>query len=122
MDAEQRAALRRALEQHYPWVTDTDHGPAAVEAGDCDGCGLEARLLLTCGPGPELFLGRACARDRGVSAWCDGHEPEAAAALSWVAGLPAEADVVARLWWVATGEVSMDPDLVLAMRRQLPTG
>ena len=122
MDVEQRAALRRALQQRYPWVADTDHGPAAVEAGECDGCGREARLLLTCGPGPELYLGRRCAEDRGLSAWCDGHEAEASAGLSWAAGLPSEADVVARLWWVATGEVSMDPDLILALRRQLLSG
>jgi hypothetical protein len=33
--------------------------------------------------------------------------------------LPAEADDVARLWWVATGEVRLDPALVVAAAERL---
>jgi hypothetical protein len=33
--------------------------------------------------------------------------------------LPSEADTAARLWWVATGEVRLDPALVASLSRQL---
>lgn len=107
-----RRSLGAALRARYPWVADTAWGPAAVEAGECDGCGAEARLVQTCGPGTGQYLGRACAGHAGVEAWCAGHAEEARAALAWLAVLPAEADVVARLWWVSTGEVTLSPDLV----------
>lgn len=107
MDRHQRARLLLALSQRYPWATDARWGPRAVEAGECDSCGAEPRLVLTCGPGPEVFLGRRCAAQAGAQGWCAGHDDEAATALAWLEELPAEADTVARLYWVATGEVGV---------------
>jgi len=68
-----------------------------------------ARAPVEVGP---ICLGRRCATALGADAWCDGHRQEAAEALAWLSMLPAEADDVARLWWVATGEVRLDPALV----------
>ena len=112
-----KAALRQALRARYPWLAATDHGPQAVDAGECDRCGAEARLVTTCGPIPWAALGRRCAADLGLDAWCDGHADTGRAVLDWLAGLPEEADEVARLWWVATGEVRPDPTLLAAARR-----
>jgi hypothetical protein len=120
--------LRRALLARYPWLGDPEHGPQTVEAGECDRCGAEARLVAPCGPppteragpgaiGPDWALGRRCALELGPDGWCDGHEADAEAALAWLGELPAEADDVARLWWVATGEVRVDPGLLGAARR-----
>lgn len=133
MDGVGSPRLRRALLERYPWLADTELGPQAVEAGECDRCGAEARLVAPCGPapasvvagaaergeriGPSWALGRRCAAALGDEAWCDGHRGDAEAALAWLARLPAEADDVARLWWVATGEVRVDPALVAAARR-----
>lgn len=117
-----RARLRAALLEHHAWLTDETVGPAAVEAGECDGCGAEARLVMVCGPGADGFLGARCALARGTAAWCDGHELEASEALERLAALPPRADLLARLWWVATGEVRLDPALVADLRSaaQLP--
>jgi hypothetical protein len=116
-----RAALKAALLDRHPWLASTDYGPQAVEAGECDRCGAEARLVTTCGPGADVALGRRCAAASGVEAWCAGHEAEAEAALAWLAGLPAEADPAARLWWVATGEVRLDPAIIeRSVRAVLP--
>ncbi len=109
MDRNTRARLRHALVARYPWVTDREWGPAAVEAGECDGCGAEARLVRTCGPASGEYVGRRCAAALGPDAWCDGHEDDAASALAWLSALPGEADLVARVWWVATGEVAPPP-------------
>ena len=128
--------LRRALLARYPWLATTDYGPQAVEAGECDACGAEARLVAPCGPpppvvvrravgpagrglGPDWGLGRRCTLALGDEGWCGGHHAEGAQARSWLAGLPDEVDDVARLWWVATGEVRLDPDLVKAAARRL---
>lgn len=107
-----REVLRRALRDHYPWLDRDDLGPRSVVAGECDRCGHEARLVETCGPGIHRYLGRRCAHQVGENAWCEGHQERARMALAWLADLPDEADDVARLWWVATGEVQLDPDLV----------
>lgn len=107
-----RAVLRRALRSHYPWIDRDDAGPRAVSAGECDRCGHEARLVETCGPGPHDFLGRRCAAQLGPDAWCEGHRDEAEELIIWLGSLPEEADDVARLWWVATGEVQLDTSLV----------
>jgi hypothetical protein len=122
-----RGALRLALLAVHPWVAGTDVGPQAVSAGECDGCGQEARLVQPCGPpppgvrSPDWALGRRCALAAGVDGWCGGHEDEADAVLRQLAALPAEADDVARLWWLATGEVRPDPTLVRAARALLPS-
>ena len=90
-----------------------------MEAGDCDRCGNEARLVMTCGPG-GVYLGRSCVAELGATAWCTGHHAEAAAAVSWTAQLPPEADTVARLWWVARGEVRLAADAPGHCLHQLP--
>lgn len=109
--ADQRRGLRRALADRHPWLADTDVGPQAVEAGECDRCGVEARLVQVCGPGPWGSLGRRCAAELGSAAWCDGHVDDAQRALTVLAALPVQVDDIARLWWVATGEVRVDHDL-----------
>ncbi len=100
-----RAGLRRSLIAAYPWLADPEHGPATVEAGECDRCGHEARLVTTCGPTSWPALGRRCADEVGDDAWCDGHADDGIVARAWLHALPPEADDVARIWWVATGEV-----------------
>lgn len=121
LDAERRRALRGALVERYPWITDPDVGPRAVEAGECDRCGAEARLVTTCGPTPWASLGRLCATAVGLRGWCDGHAEDAARWLAHLRTLPDEADTVARLWWVATGEVRMDAAAVAPLyARALP--
>lgn len=69
-------------------------------------------MVTTCGPTRWASLGRACARDVGIRAWCDGHADDAAVWLERLQALPDEADTVAQLWWVATGEVRLDPAVV----------
>ena len=119
MDAARRRQLKSALRNRYPWVIDPEVGPGAVEAGECDRCGAEARLVQTCGPGAHVYLGRRCVAELGEDAWCSGHAEDARAAQQALGVLPAEADTVARLWWVATGEVQLDERLVHALRREL---
>jgi hypothetical protein len=119
------AALRAALLSRYPWVGCTDIGPQSVVAGECDRCGAEARMVAPCGPPPEgvvgvradWALGRRCALECGPDTWCAGHEAQARHALVWLAALPYEADDVARLWWVATGEVRIDNELLRCARQ-----
>lgn len=112
--------LRRALLERYPWLAEVDYGPRAVSAGECDRCGAEARMVAPCGPpppgllvraGPDWALGRRCALELGEDLWCGGHVAEGAAARGWLSRLPSEADDIARLWWVATGEITVDPAL-----------
>ena len=101
----ERARLRDLLLSRYPWLSDPETGPQSVSAGECDRCGNEARLVGTCGPGSWSAIGRRCAHDLGVTAWCEGHVDDARRHLAALASLPPEADIVARWWWVATGEV-----------------
>lgn len=108
LDADRRRSLREALVSRYPWIDHDDIGPRVVDAGECDRCGREARMVATCGPTRWAGLGRACAAEVGVSAWCDGHADDARMRLDLLAALPPEADAVTRLWWVATGEVRID--------------
>ena len=124
-----RRALRAHLQAAHPWLEAGGWGPRAVVAGECDACGEEARLVQPCGPppsvpgvGPDWALGRRCAIAAGVEGWCDGHEEEAVEALAWLAALPPEADDVARLWWLATGEVRPDPLLVRRAAQLLAGG
>lgn len=119
--------LKNELLRRYPWLAATDHGPQSVDAGECDRCRAEARLVSPCGPppegaaGPDWGIGRHCAAELGVEAWCEGHEADGRAALEWLEDLPPEADDVARLWWVSTGEVRLDPALIeVARRMELP--
>lgn len=123
LNADQRRALRGALVERHPWIADPDVGPRAVEAGECDRCGTEPRLVTTCGPTRWAGLGRRCSAVVGLRAWCDGHADEAARWLAHLRTLPDEADTVARLWWVATGEVRMDAATVAPLlARALPDG
>lgn len=114
---QERERLREALRGRYPWLDEADLGPRAVEAGECPRCGAEAALVPTCGPVSWEALGRRCADEVGERAWCDGHADEAARALAWLSGLPDQADAVARLWWVATGEVRLDAEALARVRR-----
>lgn len=121
LDQRRRRALRDVLVSRYPWLADLEIGPGTVEAGECDRCGAEARMVATCGPSRWASLGRRCAADAGISAWCDGHADEAVGWLRRLASLPDEADSIARLWWVATGEVRLDDTAVAPLiARALP--
>ena len=120
MDRTRRAALSQVLRQRFPTLVGGDEfGPEAVEAGECDRCGTEPRLVMTCGPGPAVYLGRRCATAAGVDAWCAGHADDARRALVWLHELPPQSDAAARLWWVATGEVRLDPEFVAGLCRRL---
>lgn len=116
-DAHRRGALRAELRTRHPWIDHTEVGPQTVEAGECDRCGTEARLVTTCGPTAWAALGRRCALEVGAAAWCDGHADQAGTWLRHLDGLPDAADAVARLWWVATGEVRLDPSAVEPLER-----
>lgn len=123
LDAPRRRELRAALLARHPWIDHDDVGPRAVEAGECDRCGGEARMVTTCGPTSWAGLGRRCAAAVGAGAWCDGHADRAAEWLARLAGLPAEADAVARLWWVATGEIRLaTPEVEPLVARALGPG
>lgn len=80
-------------------------------------------MVTTCGPTTWEALGRRCVAEVAVRAWCDGHADDGARRLARLADLPAEADTVARLWWVATGEVRMAPAAAAPLvSRALPPG
>jgi hypothetical protein len=100
-----RRALRRALLEAEPWLAATEVGPASVDAGTCDRCGEQPRLLPTCGPAGHAALCRGCALALGEDAWCDGHAEEGAAARRWAAELPASWAQTVVWWWFATGEL-----------------
>lgn len=119
-DGADRGALRTALRDAYPWIDETEMGPRAVEAGECDRCGSAPRLLPTCGPASWVALCRTCATEVGDDAWCDGHDDDGRAMRAWADTLPEEWPAVVRLWWVATGEVRLDPALLDALRARLP--
>jgi hypothetical protein len=110
LNADDRATLRGRLRVAAPWLDAIDVGPRAVDAGNCDRCDERPRLLPTCGPAGWAALCRPCAAEVGDDGWCDGHLDEGRAARAWAAALPDRwADVVVA-WWVATGEVRLDPD------------
>lgn len=111
LTAAERRRLRRTLADRHPWLTASDRGPQAVDAGECTRCEVRPRLLPTCGPTAGSALCRECAVEVGVVAWCDGHRDEALAALAWAGGLPPDWATIVRVWWVATGEVRLDPAL-----------
>ena len=119
MDAARRRQLQAALRARYPWVSDPEVGPGAVEAGECDRCGLEARLVLTWGPGTDIYLGRRCVEELGEAAGCSGHRDNGHAARDAMGLLPPEADAVTRLSWVATGELQLEERLVRGLQREL---
>lgn len=52
-----KSALRVALLARYPWLAESDVGPRSVEAGECDRCENEARLVAPCGPPPDGACG-----------------------------------------------------------------
>jgi hypothetical protein len=116
-----RRALRDALRSSAPWLTATDVGPQAVDAGACDRCGDRPRLLPTCGPVAAAALCRDCAELIGDDGWCDGHLDDGREARAWAAALPPRwADWVV-LWWVATGEVRWTPDQHAPLVADLPS-
>ncbi len=111
-----RRALRAALGSVAPWTAALDRGPRAVDAGECDRCRTQPRLLPTCGPVGWTALCRDCALEVGEDAWCDGHADDGAELRDWATGLPPSWPTLVRLWWVATGEVTMDDAWLAAAR------
>lgn len=107
-----RAALRRALLEVAPWLDATEVGPRAVDAGPCDRCGNAPRLLPTCGPSVAGAVCRDCAEVLGEAGWCDGHIEDGREARAWARHLPDRWADAVTLWWVATGEVRLDPTMV----------
>ena len=116
-----RARLRRTLRAAYPWVTDTETGPRAVEAGECDRCARRPRCVPTCGPVAWTALCADCAVAVGEDGWCAGHHDQGLAHRDWARSLPPEWATVVRLWWVATGEVRVDPAWVATARDEVVT-
>jgi len=115
MDVDRRA-LRQALTAVAPWLTATDVGPQAVDAGPCDDCGDLPRLLPTCGPASPGALCRDCARRVGDDGWCTGHEDEGRAARAWADDLPDDWADTVTLWWIATGELTVTADYLEVLR------
>lgn len=104
-----RPALRRALLDAAPWLAATEVGPQAVDAGNCDRCGNAPRLLPTCGPAGADAVCRRCAEELGDDGWCDGHVEDGRAARDWARSLPDRWADAVTLWWIATGELRVDP-------------
>lgn len=101
---EGRRGLRDALLDVAPWLGDDTFGPRTVDAGPCDVCGNQPRLIATCGPNAAARC-RDCVDAHGDAAWCDGHREVAAAARAWLAQLPDWWAPAVTAWWIATGEV-----------------
>lgn len=112
--------LREALRVAYPWVTDTEVGPRAVEAGECDRCARRPRCVRTCGPVAWTALCADCAVEVGEDAWCDGHGEDGRAHRAWARQLPPEWPTVVRLWWAGTGEVRVDTAWLHLVRDEVP--
>lgn len=117
-----RRRLRDALRQAYPWVADTEVGPAAVEAGECGRCTRRPRCVPTCGPVAWAALCATCAVEVGDDAWCEGHRESGAAHRARARQLPAAWPTVVRLWWVATGEVRVDDEWLRLARADVTAG
>lgn len=127
LDRADRSRLRSALSSAAPWTQRADAGPRAVDAGQCDRCGLRPRLLPTCGPVAWRALCRDCALEVGLDAWCDGHADDGRDLLAWATRLPGWWGDVTVLWWVSTGEVEgvpapLDAALPAPVRAALPSG
>lgn len=128
LDRARRAELRDVLRATYAWVPGTELGPGAVEAGECDRCGERPRVVPLCGPTAYRAVCADCVAAVGERGWCDGHRHDGATAIAWAGTLPAEWAAVVRLWWIATGEVRLDPSLVALeglpprVRAALPAG
>ena len=124
--ADERRALSAALVAVAPWTADTEAGPRAVDAGQCDRCGDQPRLLPTCGPVGWRALCRDCALAVDVDGWCEGHLDDAERLLAWAEQLPAWWGDAVVLAWVASGEVAWDatlgvrPDVPAPVRAALP--
>lgn len=116
-----RRALGAALATAAPWTRDAAFGPATVDAGDCDRCGRQPRLVATCGPQPWRLLCRDCLLDAGSAAFCDGHRDTATAAIAFATSLPADWATLTRLAWIATGELRADPDFLALAADELRT-
>lgn len=125
-DRADRRHLRSALSSAVPWLTRPDAGPRSVDAGQCDRCGDQPRLVPTCGPAQWRALCRDCVLDVGLDAWCAGHAEDGRDVLDWAADLPPWWGDAVVLWWVATGEVdgpppTTSPELPAPVRRALGT-
>lgn len=118
---ERRRDLLALLVDHHPWLADDDLGPAAVDAGPCDRCGRDPRLVPPCGPVPWRGLCRDCVLEVGTAAFCAGHADEADDLLARARALPATWATLVRLAWVARGEVRADRDFLAAAAATLRT-
>lgn len=114
-----RRALRAALGIRAPWTAAPDTGPAAVDAGECDRCGLQPRWVATCGAQSWARICRDCVLTLGTTAFCDGHHDDAVAHLEAAARLPDDWATITRLAWVATGEVTPDDDWIRLVAHQI---
>ncbi len=104
-----RRELLGLLVARQPWLADDDLGPAAVDAGPCDRCAVDPRLVPPCGPVPWRGLCRDCVLTVGTGAFCAGHADEADDLLARARALPPTWATLVRLTWVARGEVRADP-------------
>lgn len=109
MTPAEKAELRRTLLAANPWLEADDVGPRSVDAGVCDRCASAPRLIETCGPSAFTAVCRPCLVELGDEAWCDGHRAHGAAVREWESRLPRWWGEVTVLWWVATGELTLDP-------------
>ena len=110
-----RRALRRAILTAAPWIADDERGPQAVAAGRCDRCGEHPRLLPTCGASGFEALCRDCGLELGDEAWCEGHRDDGDRARSWAMALPEDWAAAVVLFWVATGELRLDDQVLPPM-------
>lgn len=107
-----KPALRGVLEKLAPWTVDPSFGPAAVDAGECDRCGLQPRLVQTCGAQPWARVCRDCLLELGTDLFCAGHRDDGREYLARARALPDDWATITRLAWISTGEVHADPDWV----------
>lgn len=116
-----RRDLLALLVDHHPWLADDDLGPAAVDAGPCDRCDVEPRLVTPCGPVPWRGLCRDCVLEVGTAAFCAGHGDQADDLLVRARDLPATWATLVRMTWVARGEIRADRDFLAAATTTLRT-
>lgn len=114
-----RTTLRAALRVLAPWTTASDTGPAAVDAGECDRCGLQPRWIATCGAQPWAQICPDCVMALDTTAFCDGHHDDAVAHLEAACRLPDDWATITRLAWVATGEATPDDGWIRLVAHQV---
>lgn len=104
-----RRDLLAALVAAQGWLDDAEFGPTSVDAGSCDRCARAPRLVAPCGPVPWRGVCRDCLLQVGPAAFCPGHEAFAVDVTARARALPPTWATLARLTWVARGEMDADP-------------